>query len=148
MTVAVVRPMYPWEIEAVVRLIGQCLTDDPADLLEFRSDLCRGALCFVACTGTQIVGAATVARSFAASGIWELGWCVVAEDGRRQGIGSALIRAREDYAVSQGARMLLLSSGEVDYHTRRGFRVVAESAEDVLMARIITPPEPDPRFPG
>ncbi len=140
----VIRPMYPWEVESAADVIRQGLTDDERDILEFRADLGRGAMCYAALLAGKIIGVTTVSRSFSASGIWEMGWTVVIESYRGKGIGAALIAASEDYAMSQGASMMILSSGECDYHAKRGYSVAATSREDTLMMKLLGPTAPTP----
>jgi len=133
----IIRPMYPWDIETVANVIRRGISDDERDILEFRIDINRGAICFVACMDEAIVGSIVAARSFSASGIWEIGWCVVDEQFRCKGIGTALLKSVEGYALNQNASMVILSSGDKEFHARRGYDVSAESHEDTLMTKLL-----------
>ncbi|CAK0745756.1 hypothetical protein CCP1ISM_2180001 [Azospirillaceae bacterium] len=153
---AVIRALTARERTAAFRLICTELLDeaDPtvpsdavaaADFVALNQDLdrfCAGdpAIHFVAAVaGESLVGVAAAAVSFLARpGVWEAGWQAVREYQRRQGIGSALLRHLEAYARAHQGSLMLLSSGNPEYHQRAGYRIVAEGDGDLVMAKRLT----------
>ncbi len=150
-----IRPLAGHERAAVFALICTDLLDEPdpttpsddvaaADVRALNAELDRHlagdpALHFVvAVEDAEIIGAAAVTESFLARpGVWEFGWQVVRGDRRGHGIGRALLCHAEAYARDQGAEIILLSSGQPAHHQRAGYRIVAESDNEIIMVKTL-----------
>ncbi len=153
MTSLEIRPLTAWDRASAVQLIGTDLLDEPdpatpgdetaaADFAALAVALDRhlagdaASYFAVALERGSLIGVIATAASFLARpGVWELGWQVVRDEFRRQGLGTALVRHAEAYARNHGAEIMLLSSGEPEHHQQAGYRIVAKSENETVMAR-------------
>jgi len=115
-------------------------------------------VCFLAFENDTMIGTANLVtafddhdpREYREAGVAVLGQFGVAPSVRGGGVGSQLLQACCDTALSQGFTRLLLDTAEpaehlVRYYTRHGFRVVGthqwldKSYRSVIMAKALVP---------
>jgi GNAT superfamily N-acetyltransferase len=116
MTAVRIRPARADDAQAIARLLGQL--DYPSEATEIpgrhtRMNSRPGTTAFVAEDGGEVVGCVTVhlfpTLHTSEPNAW-LTALVVDENSRGKGVGSALVKSAEEWAIEHGARRIALTS--------------------------------------